>query len=65
MDFKTVAFESQKHVDKIVGDDYVLINGKYQLKSEVERFNVLKDEEERYLSESLKHLNLLRKKLKI
>ena len=50
MDFKTLAVESQKHAGKPVGDDYILVNGKYQLRSELERVEALHEAESKRLS---------------
>jgi hypothetical protein len=55
MDFKTLAIESRRHVDKIVSDDYVLVNGKYQLRSDLERSESFKREEDLRLSVALKN----------
>ena len=60
MDFKTLALESQKHTDKTVSDDYVLVNGKYQLRSELERSERFKLEEEQRLNVALNRLKKLR-----
>ncbi len=65
MDYLTLAIESRKHKDKSVSDDYVLVNGKYQLKSELERAEALKQEEEQRLSGALDRLKQLRKDLNV
>ena len=60
MDFKTLAIESRRHVDKIVSDDYVLVNGKYQLRRDLERSESFKREEDLRLSGALDRLKQLR-----
>ena len=65
MNFKDLVLESRKHQDKTVSDDYVLVNGKYQLKNELERAEILKQEEEQRLSGALDRLRQLRKDLNV
>ena len=65
MDFKTLAVESQKHIGKLVGDDYVLVNGKYQLRSELERVEALQEEESKRLNGALERLRQVRKDLSV
>ena len=60
MDFKTLAFESRRHAHKTVSDDYVLVNGKYQLRSDLERSESFKREEDLRLSVALDRLKQLR-----
>ncbi len=61
MDFKTLALESRKYTDKTVSDDYVLVNGKYQLSSELERVEALQEAESKRLNSALERLKQLRK----
>jgi hypothetical protein len=60
MDFKTLALESRKYAHKTVSDDYVLVNGKYQLRSDLERSKAFNREEEQRLSVALDRLKQLR-----
>ena len=65
MDFKTLAVESQKHTGKPVGDDYVLVNGKYQLRSELDGVDALQEAESKRLDGALDRLKQLRKDLSV
>ncbi len=60
MDFKTLALESRRHAHKTVSDDYVLVNSKYQLRSDLERSEAFNRKEEQRLNVALERLKQIK-----